>query len=68
MHEFIHNLYTFYLAFIFLKKDFIYLFMRDRERQRQGRGKSKLPVGSLMWDSIPEPQDHALSQRQTLNC
>ena len=24
-------------------------------------------MGSLMWDSIPGPQDHALSQRQMLN-
>ena len=39
--------------------------MRDREGQRQaeeeaGRGRSKLPAGSLMWDSILGLQDHAL--------
>ena len=44
--------------------------MRDRERQRDrdtGRGRSRLHIGSLMWDSIPGPRDHALGQsgRQT---
>ena len=49
-------------------KDFIYLFMRNRERGRDiGRRRSRIPVGSPMWDSIPRPQDHDLSQRQTLN-
>ena len=42
--------------------------MRDRERDRDtGRGRSRLPAGRLMWDSIPGPQDHDLSQRQTFN-
>ena len=48
--------------FIFLK-DFIYLFMRDRERKRgrdTGRGRSRLHAGSLMWDSIPDLQDHTM--------
>ena len=40
----------------------MYLFMRDT-----GRGKSRLHSGSLMWDSILDPQDHALGQRQALN-
>ena len=48
--------------------DFIYLFMRDTETgQDTGRGRSRLPLGSLMWDSIPEPWVHILSRKQTLN-
>ena len=39
---------------------------RKRQRHRQ-REKSRLPARSLMWDSIPGPRDHDLSQRQTLN-
>ena len=40
--------------------------MTDTERGRgTGRGRGKLPEGSPMWDSIPGPQDHTLSQRQT---
>ena len=35
--------------------------MRDTET---GRGKSKLPMENLMWDLIPGPWDHNLSQRQ----
>ena len=43
---------------LFLKKDFIYLFMRNTERGRvTGRGRSRLHAGSPMWDSIPGPQD-----------
>ena len=50
----------------FLKR--FYLFMRDTERGRDiGRGRSRLPAGSLMWDLIPGPRVHTLSQRQTLN-
>ena len=30
-------------------------------------GEAGSNAGSLMWDSIPGPQDHALSQRQVLN-
>ena len=42
--------------------------MRDTERGRDtGRGKSRLPVGSLMQDSIPGPGDHDQSRRQTPN-
>ena len=42
--------------------------MRDREGGRDiGRRKSRLLIGSPMQDSIPEPQDHTLSQRQMLN-
>ena len=45
---------------------------RDRERGRdtgRGRsGRSRLHAGSPTWDSSPGSQDHALGQRQMLNC
>ena len=51
--------------FFYFFKDFIYLLMRDTERGRDiGRGRSKLLMGNPMWDSIPGPQDHNLSQRK----
>ena len=57
-----------YKTYLFLFKDFIYLSVRDRKRGRDtGSGKSRLPPGTPTWDWIPGPQDHALSQRQTLN-
>ena len=31
------------------------------------RGRGSLLAGSPMWDSIPGPRDHDLSQRQMLN-
>ena len=55
--------------FFFLFKDF-YIFIHERHRERGrdiGRGRGRLPVRRLMWDSIPVPQDHDLSQRQTIN-
>ena len=56
---------TLFFFFFFLR---FYLFMRDTERGRDtGRGRSRLHAGSLMWDSIPGLQDHALGQRQALN-
>ena len=45
--------------------------MRDREIERgrdTGGGRSRLPVGGLMWDSIPGLQDHTLGQKQVPNC
>ena len=52
----------------FLKKTFVYLLMRDTRRGRDiGRGRSRLPEGNLVWDLISGPQDHNLSQRQTLS-
>ena len=43
--------------------------IRDTKRGRDtGRGRSRLHAGSPIWDSIPGPEGHALSQRQTLNC
>ena len=44
--------------------------MRDTHRERGRdivRGRSRLPMGSLMQDSIPGPWDHDLSQKQILN-
>ena len=46
---------------------FIYSWEIQRERQRHRQKKKQAPAGSLMWDSIPGPQDHNLSQRQMLN-
>ena len=40
--------------------------MRVTERERgRDRGRSRLPVRSPMWDLIPGPWNHTLSQRQT---
>ena len=49
-----------------------YLFIHEKhiERERSkdiGRGRSRLPMRSLMQDSIPGPRFHYLIQRQTLN-
>ena len=43
--------------------------MRERRAQRGRGGAVQTPcwAGSLIWDSIPGPWDHGLSQRQTLN-
>ena len=63
------NTFERYLSPLFFLKRF-YLFMHDRHTERGrdiGRGKSRLPVESPMWDSIPGPQGHDLSQRQMLN-
>ena len=64
---------TFYrTCFFFFKILFIYL----TERQAAREGTQEVGVGeeeagsqwrSLMWGSIPECQDHALSLRQMLN-
>ena len=60
----IHTAWAVIVFLFFL--NLIYLFMRDRERGRDiSRGKSRLPMGSWMRDSIPRPQDHDPSQRQT---
>ena len=42
--------------------------MKDTQREAgtDAEGEGGLPIGSLMQDSSPEPQDHDLSQRQTL--
>ena len=47
-----------------------YLFIHERHKERgrdTGRGRGRVPVGSLMQNSIPGLRDHALSRRQTLN-
>ena len=59
--------------FFFFLRFYLFLHERQRERERErererardtGRGRSWFAVGSPIWDSIPGPQDHALSQRQ----
>ena len=55
------------LNFYFFKK--ILLFIHERQKGRDtGRGRSRLHAGNPTWDSIPGLQDHALGQRQALNC
>ena len=62
----LHLLLLLSLCFFF-KILFIY-YDRHRERGRDiAKGRSRIPMGSLMQDSIPGPQDHDLSQRQMLN-
>ena len=62
-------------CFSFLKRFYLYILERQRERGRErergrdtGRGRRRLHVGNPTWDSIPGLQDHALGQRQALNC
>ena len=55
-------------SLLFFFKILFYLFMRDTEREAEAqRGRSGLHTGSPMRDSIPGPQDHTLSLRETLN-
>ena len=55
--------------FSFFKRFYLFNHKRHRERGRDiGRGRSRLPEGSSVWNSIPEPWDHDRSQRQMLNC
>ena len=54
-----------FLTKIFFLRFYLFVHERHRERGRNtGRGRSRLPVGSLMWDSIPGLQDHTLSRKQ----
>ena len=51
--------------FFIFKWFYLFIYERHRERERErgrdtGRGRSRLPAGSLMWDSIPSLQNHAL--------
>ena len=43
--------------------------MRDTEKEAetQAKGEAGSLQGSLMWDLIPGPWDHALSPRQMFN-
>ena len=44
--------------YLFLKNFYLFMIVTERERERGrdiGRGRSRLPAGSLMWDSIPGP-------------
>ena len=60
------SFHLYHCSFFFFKILFIYSQEKQRERER-GRGRSRLHAGSLMWDSIPGLQDHAVGQRQALN-
>ena len=52
-------------------KDFLYLFMRDTEREggaeTQAEGEGGSMQGARHGTRSQDPQDHDLSQRQTLN-
>ena len=53
---------------IILKILFIDLWATQRERPRHMQRQKQVPCGARpMWDTIPGPRVHALSQRQTLN-
>ena len=55
-----------FFSFFFFKVLFIYSGETQRKRQRhKQRERNGLPKRSPIWDSIPGPRDHALSQRQT---
>ena len=52
---------------LLLKILIIYSWETQRDRQRRiVRRRSRLPVGNLMYDLIPRPQDHKLSQETFL--
>ena len=64
---FLFSFFLFFISFLsfflFLSSSFFkdYLFIHERHTQRSrdtGRGRSRLHAGSLMWDSILDPQDH----------
>ena len=60
-----------YVSGLWLLKNIFNLFIHERHAERGrdvGRGRNRLHAGSPMLDSIPWLRDHALSQRQTLNC
>ena len=61
---------TFCDHLLFIFKDFIHLFMRDTQRGRDtGREREKqAPRREPDVGLIPGLQDHALGQRQALNC
>ena len=55
-------IYTYIYVYIYILIYLFYFFMRDTETGRDiGGGRSRLPEGTPMWDSIPEPRDHDLS-------
>uniref|UniRef100_A0A8C0MV96 Serine/threonine-protein kinase OSR1 n=1 Tax=Canis lupus familiaris TaxID=9615 RepID=A0A8C0MV96_CANLF len=62
------KLVLFFFFFFFFLRFYLFIHERHRERGRDiGRERSRIHAGSPMWNSIPGLQDHALSQRQTLN-
>ena len=66
------KLILFFSFFLFLRYLFIWEreWERERENMREGRvRRRRLPSeqGAHLWDSILGPQDHDMSQRQSLN-
>ena len=60
--------HSFQYLILFFKKSYLFIYSLKTERSRDiGRGRSRLPAGSPMQDSIPEPWAHALSQRKMPN-
>ena len=62
--------FNYYMLFALLgfKILFIYSWKTQREGRDISRRRSRGLTGNLMWDLFLELWDHALSQRQTLNC
>ena len=61
-----HELISLLAQKVFFKRFYLFIHKRQKERGRDTeRGRSRLYAGSPMWDSIPGPRDHPLSQRQT---
>ena len=55
---------------LFFKIFYLSIHERHTDIYREGdigRGRSRLPAETWMWNSIPGPRDHDLSQRQMLN-
>ena len=59
------------ILFIYMRKDFIYLYEKERESTQEGRGSEREgeagSAGSPTQGPISESQDRDLSQRQMLN-
>ena len=58
--------FSFFFSFLSFR---FYLFIHERRGERgrdTGRGRGRLPVGSLMWDSIPGRWDHSLAKGRCL--
>ena len=66
--QYLNFFWTLKFLFVpFFKILFIYSWETQRERQRHKQREKQAPCGEPVWDSIPGPQGHALSQRQMLN-
>ena len=63
-----HVRWGLFLCSLFFKILFMYSWKTDRERQRHRQREKQAPCGEADAGLNPWPPDHALSQRQTLNC